>query len=117
MSETTATYDAVIVGGGHNGLACACYLAMAGKKVVVTEALVMATSTVLAVGTPVVTIVPEKSAKVPRTLLIRCRTVKPTVEWLGSTVQVPATRPVPTSSAVMVLSSRGTGAGTVPDTG
>lgn len=39
MSETTATYDAVIVGGGHNGLACACYLAMAGKKVVVTEAL------------------------------------------------------------------------------
>lgn len=32
-------YDVAIVGGGHNGLSAACYLAMAGKKVVVIEAL------------------------------------------------------------------------------
>lgn len=30
-------YDVVIVGGGHNGLSAACYLAEAGKKVVVIE--------------------------------------------------------------------------------
>jgi len=30
-------YDAVIVGGGHNGLVCACYLAGAGLKVRVLE--------------------------------------------------------------------------------
>lgn len=30
-------YDAVIVGGGHNGLVCAAYLAKAGKKVLVLE--------------------------------------------------------------------------------
>lgn len=32
-----AEYDAVIVGGGHNGLVCAAYLAKAGKKVCVLE--------------------------------------------------------------------------------
>ncbi len=30
-------YDVVIVGGGHNGLTCGCYLAKAGKKVLVLE--------------------------------------------------------------------------------
>jgi phytoene dehydrogenase-like protein len=33
----TQTYDAVIVGAGHNGLVCAAYLAKAGKKVLVLE--------------------------------------------------------------------------------
>ena len=30
-------YDAVIIGGGHNGLVCACYLAAAGLKVRIIE--------------------------------------------------------------------------------
>ena len=30
-------YDAIIVGGGHNGLVCAAYLAKAGRKVLVLE--------------------------------------------------------------------------------
>ena len=32
-----ATYDAIIVGAGHNGLVAAAYLAKAGKKVIVVE--------------------------------------------------------------------------------
>jgi len=32
-------YDVAIVGGGHNGLAAACYLAAEGRKVIVVEAL------------------------------------------------------------------------------
>jgi phytoene dehydrogenase-like protein len=32
-----AHYDVVIVGAGHNGLTCACYLAKAGRKVLVLE--------------------------------------------------------------------------------
>ena len=31
------SYDAVIVGAGHNGLVAACYLALAGKRVLVLE--------------------------------------------------------------------------------
>jgi phytoene dehydrogenase-like protein len=35
---TPVPYDVAIVGGGHNGLAAACYLALAGKSVIVIEA-------------------------------------------------------------------------------
>src|ERR1700716_1448538 len=31
------SYDAIIVGAGHNGLTCACYLAKAGLKVKILE--------------------------------------------------------------------------------
>ena len=31
------TYDAIIIGGGHNGLTCACYLAAKRWKVRVLE--------------------------------------------------------------------------------
>jgi len=34
----TATKDVVIIGGGHNGLVAATYLAKAGKSVVILEA-------------------------------------------------------------------------------
>ena len=30
-------YDCIIIGGGHNGLVCAAYLAKAGRKVCVLE--------------------------------------------------------------------------------
>jgi len=33
----TKTYDVILVGGGHNGLVCASYLARAGKRVLVLE--------------------------------------------------------------------------------
>jgi phytoene dehydrogenase-like protein len=39
MNPSTPPYDAAVIGGGHNGLSAACYLAAEGKKVIVIEAL------------------------------------------------------------------------------
>ncbi len=33
----TSSYDAIVIGAGHNGLTCACYLAKAGYKVLALE--------------------------------------------------------------------------------
>jgi phytoene dehydrogenase-like protein len=37
MQSKQNKYDAIIIGGGHNGLVCAAYLAKAGRKVLVLE--------------------------------------------------------------------------------
>ena len=37
MANQQRSYDAIIIGGGHNGLICAAYLAKAGKRVCVLE--------------------------------------------------------------------------------
>ncbi|MFM8902286.1 MAG: FAD-dependent oxidoreductase, partial [Actinomycetota bacterium] len=38
ISTSASHFDSIIIGGGHNGLVCAAYLAKAGQKVIVVEA-------------------------------------------------------------------------------
>ncbi len=38
MIDLDKSYDVIVVGGGHNGLICATYLAKSGRKVLVVEA-------------------------------------------------------------------------------
>ena len=38
MINTDKNYDVIVVGGGHNGLVCANYLAKDGRKVLIVEA-------------------------------------------------------------------------------
>ena len=57
---------------------------------VLTELRSMVASARKPVTSSVVTMLPSNFSNWPRTLVIRWRTVKPTSEWLGSMVQVPA---------------------------
>ena len=36
--STASRYDCIVIGGGHNGLSCAAYLARSGRSVLVLEA-------------------------------------------------------------------------------
>ena len=38
MIDSNKQFDAIIIGGGHNGLVCSFYLAKAGKRVLLVEA-------------------------------------------------------------------------------